>query len=173
MAVDPDPVLAALEAALAASPHIDLRIAVAERLLALDRPDEALPHLTAVLDENPAHLIALDKAAHAAAAVGQLEKAGAWRRLHTALSGNATPAPAPEPRVLERQTLDGPAGRQDADGAPSDADNVLRLVSEGVTPPPEDPDRITFDDVGGLDAVKRRVELSFLMPLKRPDLYQA
>lgn len=47
---------------------------------------------------------------------------------------------------------------------------------EGSDPPPEPPfgelaaPSVTLADVGGMDEVKRRLELSFLAPLRRPDL---
>jgi len=49
----------------------------------------------------------------------------------------------------------------------------LRLVSAEEEPEPE-PERrpeVTFADVGGLDDVKQRLNRSFLLPLKQPELY--
>lgn len=157
-----DPVIAALSTALAAAPHPDLRLSLAERHIAIGEPQPALDQLTAILDEDPAHVRALGLAADTAAALGLDGKATAWRRLHSALSGGV--AVPPRERVL----VDGP------DEAP---DGVIRLIQPDALPDsgalPPDPDRITFADVGGLSEVKRRVDLSFLAPLRQPELYRA
>lgn len=154
-----DPVVAALSAALDAAPHIDLRLSLAERLIAIDHHADALEQLTAALAEDPAHLKALGLAASTAAHLGQDAKAASWRKLHAALSGQPAPARVP------------------TDGPPQDDGGVIRLVQPDALPDaselPPDPDRITFEDVGGLSAVKRRLELSFLAPLRQPELYRA
>lgn len=176
-----DPVLAALQAALAAAPHVDLQLAVAERLLVLGRADDALDGFTAVLDDDPAHVGALDGAARAAEAAGQPGRASGFRRLHAALTGASSsssphvPQPAvdraPEPiRLVAASASDVDAT---GDASPRDAsarDNVIRLVDDADA---LDPDRTTFDDVGGLDDVKRRIDLSFLAPMRDPALFRA
>lgn len=156
-----DPVIAALSAALDASPHLDLRLSLAERHLALSQPEPALEHLTAALDEDPAHIKALGLAASTADKLGMTAKAASWRRLHAALSGAPVVAAT---STREPISDEAPAG-------------VIRLIQPDALPDsaalPDNPDRITFADVGGLEAVKRRVDLSFLAPLRQPELYRA
>jgi SpoVK/Ycf46/Vps4 family AAA+-type ATPase len=164
-----DPVIAALSVALEAAPHIDLRLSLAERHLALGQPAQAMEHLTAALAEDPAHVKALGLAASAAKKLGMDTKAAAWRRLHAALSGS------PGPAAVLTPAQDAPA-RLPTEGI-ADQPDVIRLVQPDALPAsadvPGDPDRITFKDVGGLTGVKRRVDLSFLAPLRQPELYRA
>ena len=158
-----DPVVAALQAALAARPEPSLHLALAERWLTLSQPEQSLPHLTAILDTDPAHIAALGLAARAARAAGLADKAAAWQRLHDALSGSA-------PRT-ERAPLEGPSPTPTQASGP---ENVVRLVQPDAAPQEApDPSRATFADVGGLESVKRRLELSFLAPLRQPEVYRA
>jgi len=158
-----DPVLRALEAALAAAPHLDLQLALGDRCMALGRPSDALAFFAAALAEDPAHLGALDRAARAADAAGLPQRAAGYRRLLTAMGGAAPSQPdAPTPLRLAE------TGQGTAPGADAGPDNLIRLAPE-----PQDADRIAFDDVGGLEAVKRRIDLSFLAPLRDPALFRA
>lgn len=162
-----DPVLVALRAALEAKPDPALHLAVGDRLLALGDPTAALEACAAALAMQPAHLEALGKAAAAAAAAGQAERAEGYRRLHQALGG--APTATPLRLAAAGPPPDGEADDDSPDPAPlGRAGNVIRLVE-----PPADPDAVTFADIGGLDAVKRRIDLSFLAPLRDPALFRA
>src|SRR5829696_3535074 len=87
-------VVAAIEAAAATDPtNWDLRLHLAELLLGAGRPADALAHAGSVLGARPADAAALAVAARAAEGAGDLERAGAYRRLHAAMA----PAPAPAP----------------------------------------------------------------------------
>lgn len=162
MTTSDDPVIVALQAALSTQPEpaSTLRLALAERWLALQQPDQALPHLTAILDAEPAHVAALGLAARAARAVNLPDKAAAWQRLHDALAGTVSTPPSSPPSTTERVLVEGV--------------NVVRLLQPDAAPQEApDPSRATFADVGGLEGVKRRLELSFLAPLRRPEVYRA
>ena len=166
-----DPVVVALQAALQGGANLDLHVALGERLLVLEQHAEAVASAEAALAIDPAHVGALKLAAEAATGAGMTAKAASWRRLHSALVGaplgriepplpGEAPAGAmlrPEPAILTPAT--DPA-----------ADNVVRLVGEEERLEGE---RVGFADVGGLDAVKRRIELAFLAPLRQPELYRA
>jgi SpoVK/Ycf46/Vps4 family AAA+-type ATPase len=94
-------VIAALSAALQVSPEdLPLRLHVAELLLKEGMAAEALEHYSFVLARDPANVTALQGAATAASACGEVARADGYRRLHAALTGTQAPAapnPAPQP----------------------------------------------------------------------------
>jgi SpoVK/Ycf46/Vps4 family AAA+-type ATPase len=62
----------------------------------------------------------------------------------------------------------------------SEAGNVLRMVRNRREPDPTpslfarpDRERVTFADVGGLDAVKEDIRMKVVLPYRRPDLFAA
>lgn len=155
-----DPVVAALRAALAASAAPALRVALAERLLALGRAPEATELYAELLGDAPTHLEWLAAGASAAEAAGDPRALG-WRAVLAALQ-----APPPPVRHAPLPAGDAPTPVLAAQQAPT-----LRLVRPDD--PAAEPDRVTFAQVGGLEDVKRRLELSFLAPLRQPELYRA
>ena len=169
MPVDPA-VLAALRAALDADPSsTEVRAHLAALLLESGDTDGAWEQARVVLATQPDHLGALDVAAAAGEALGESDAAAAYRRLRDALSpGEPAPEPdlpPPPPAQPMRVTA----------SMPDTADELLEQWAE-AEPLPE-PDvgtlaspSITLADVGGLDAVKERLELSFLAPLRHPEL---
>ena len=189
-----DPVIAALQAAMTANPHPDLHLAIGDRWLALGEAAAALECYQAILSESPAHMVALEKAALAADGAGQSGKATAYRRLYSALGGSIPVSPGPT-RVDVFQLEPPPAaGAGQAWGGASDdplggggpkrtPEPVDGPAPEPVEPPvlrllpgaesDGDGPRLTFDDVGGLQDVKKRIELAFLAPLRQPELFRA
>ncbi len=173
-----DPVIAALKVALQAGENLDLYVAIGERHLALGEPDDAVASAEAALAINPAHLGALKLAAEAGQAAGMTAKAEAWARLYAALSGAPAPSAAPsavptlsiQPPLASPGEPGGAMRRPEPSGPPADDANVLRLVSDEEV---DRADKVTFEDVGGLQEVKRRIELAFLAPLRQPELYRA
>ncbi|MEU7531626.1 AAA family ATPase [Saccharothrix sp. NPDC042600] len=150
-----DPVIQALLGALTADPdNHAVREHVARLLLDAGRPAEALDQATTVLAAVPDHVAALRTAAAAARALGDDTKAASYGRLADALD----PAPAPVR----------------ASAVPDTADEILRQwsASEPMTEPLGDigPSGVTLADIGGLAEVKKRLELSFLAPLRNPEL---
>ena len=167
-----DPVIIALKAALQGGPNLDLLIALGERFMVLGHAEDAVEAAQAALAEDPAHIAALKLAAEAAEAAGMTAKADSWRRLHAALSGTVAALPRRiEPSLPAGGAPGGAMARLPEDTTPDNAsDNVLRLVGEAER---TRADQTTFEDVGGLEAVKRRIDLAFLAPLRQPDLYRA
>jgi AAA+ superfamily predicted ATPase len=170
----PPAVVAALSAAVAAAPEdVSLRLHLARVLVEGDEPAAALEHLAAVLAAAPAHLEALTLAGAAAEAAGETERAAGYRLLLAAL-GNA-PAPAgpphrkkPDPYDLRALQNLPPGGASPSDGGalPVEAEGCPDDDSPWEVERPE----LRLEDVVGLEAVKRRLELAFLGPLRNPEL---
>jgi SpoVK/Ycf46/Vps4 family AAA+-type ATPase len=158
MAVD-DSVIAAIETALAVAPeNAALRRHLAQVLLDAGRAEAALEHCRALLARAPDDVATLEIAATAAERSGDIASANSYRRMHSALSG-AAPAPVDE-RI-----------RPVSNVVP------LRVIAGGASERVQDVEeqaaRVTLADVAGMDEVKRRLELAFLGPLRRPDLMRA
>ncbi|GAA0252190.1 ATP-binding protein [Saccharothrix mutabilis subsp. mutabilis] len=158
-----DPVIQALLGALTADPgNHAVREHVARLLLDAGRPAEALDQATTVLAAVPDHVAALRTAAAAARALGDDAKAASYGRLADALDPAPGPAPAPAPAPVRASTV------------PDTADEILQQwsASEPMTEPLGDigPSGVTLADIGGLAEVKKRLELSFLAPLRNPEL---
>jgi AAA+ superfamily predicted ATPase len=135
-------VIAALETAVAADEtNVALRCHLADLLVAAGRHAEALGHAAEVLQAAPDHPGALRVMAEATAALG-----------------GAAPAAAPAASVVP-DTADELLGRWSETEAPSGIE-IGELTRPGAR----------LADVGGMDDVKRRLELSFLAPLRHPDI---
>ncbi len=156
-----DPVIQALLGTLAADPdNHPVRIHVARLLLDAGRAEDALTHATAVLGAEPDNLAALRIAASAAGASGDEAKATSYARLADALDPDSI---QPPPAALR------------ASAVPDTADEILEQWTGSE--PAAEPDigtigaaGVTLADVGGLDEVKKRLRLSFLSPLRNPEL---
>jgi SpoVK/Ycf46/Vps4 family AAA+-type ATPase len=158
-------VIEALKEALAADPaNHAVRAHLAQLLLDEGLAAEALQEAATVLAAEPDNVGALRTAAAAALATGEQTRAVAYARLADALTrDSAAPAEAP-----------GPADRNLA-AVPDTADELLDGWSgTDALVEPElgsvSAAGITLADVGGLVDVKRRLELSFLAPMRNPEL---
>ena len=162
-----DPALrTALEALLGSEPANDaVRLHLAA-LLADEDPASALDHAARVLTGQPDHQEALRIAARAARASGQAARADAYERLLAGLGSSATARPAPA-APQETPTAREPVAADELSGG-IDVDAFLDEVF-GQDPDVERPS-ITLADVGGLDDVKRRLQTSFLGPMRNPEL---
>src|SRR5690242_16928526 len=81
-------VISVLATALEKDPdNVELRAHLASLLLEEGEAQDALKHCTVVLSVQPDHLGALNYAARAAAALGDSQRANAYRRLSLSLSG--------------------------------------------------------------------------------------
>jgi AAA+ superfamily predicted ATPase len=185
MYVDPS-VLAAIRSAVETSPaDIGLRTHLAQLLLQDGQADSALSQAEVVLMSSPAHVPALEVAAQAASIVGD-ERATAWYQLLSAM-GHAWPVPpglsVPQnpPSTPPSPSTALPPGREVAasgltDSVPDTADELLQ--EWGSTAPMEEPEVghlqrrpfVTLGDVGGMAAVKERLNQSFLAPVRHPEL---
>ncbi|MEV0877065.1 ATP-binding protein [Micromonospora echinofusca] len=166
-----DPLIESLSAALDARPDdLPLRLHLAALLLDAGRAGEAIAQVGQALARDP----------------GSAEAQALMQR---ALAGPVPPPPPADPRPAARRAApDGPGGA----GATADHDPLAAYEQElaDVVPPrfaragdePEpvagDADRVydveasgvRLADVGGMSAVKERLELAFLGPLRNPEL---
>jgi SpoVK/Ycf46/Vps4 family AAA+-type ATPase len=162
-------VITALKAAAETSPHdLSLRLHLAAVLTQDGQAQAALEQYAAVLAQDPANLEALKGAADAAERTSDGVRAAAYRKLHSALSGvpapvhqavpvapvSVTPSSQPRLRVIQGGVRN--ADEEEQQDSQSDPDS-------GVPP-------ITLADVGGLEQVKRRLDMAFLAPLRNPEI---
>lgn len=161
-----DPVIEALRAALAADPaNHAVRSHLATLLARAGRSEEALTEAAAVLAATPDDVEALRAAAEAASDLGDESRAAAYARLADALSpADADPrGDDPEPVTPLGLAVPDTAAEMLASWSQSEAmaePDLGTLSAAGVT----------LADVGGLADVKRRLELSFLAPMRNPEL---
>jgi SpoVK/Ycf46/Vps4 family AAA+-type ATPase len=178
-------VISALEAAIAQSPqNYELRTHLAELLIAANRPDDALQHASAVLQDVPDHIGALTAAMQAATLIGNADRAQRYTRLLQVLQippAELIPAETPAQSPQKVRETDQPVSDDDADTAPADDEIArttppkvvpLRVVQGGIA---EEAWRIEqtdvkLKDVAGLDAVKRRLELSIFALLRHAEM---
>ncbi|HEX6355587.1 AAA family ATPase [Actinophytocola sp.] len=148
-----DPVIDALLDTLAANPdNHPVRLHVAQLLLDAGRSAEALTHAITVLAAEPDNITALRLAAAAARAEGDETKAVSYTRLADALD---SPPPMRAPAV--------PDTADELFQQWTDTEAVAEFGSIGAA-------GVTLADVGGLEDVKKRLHLSFLSPLRNPEL---
>jgi SpoVK/Ycf46/Vps4 family AAA+-type ATPase len=145
-----DALLTSLLAAVSAAPDdVPLRLHVAELLAAAQRVPEALPHVTHALTVQPGDT----------AAIALLQRLGAM------LAAPVTPQPPTEFDwgQAEDQVRDvrQPAFAQDSPSAVTEDVDLAERPS------------LRLADVGGMEQVKQRLELSFLGPIRNPQLASA
>jgi SpoVK/Ycf46/Vps4 family AAA+-type ATPase len=153
--------------------------------LAAGRADEALTLFQEVLRSIPDDPGALEGAGRACDALGQTERASAYRRLLAATgNGPSASSPAPgetgpplAPPVAPTNALAPPGAAGLGVTGAGDAGEILpdefdRFLEEIVLEAESALERpaVTLADVGGLDSVKRRIETSFLGPARNPEL---
>lgn len=149
-------VIAALEQAVVAAPdNIALRLYLVELLLAAERWPAALEHCAALLAQRPDDPTALAHAVTAAEGAGDGPRAAAYRRVVSALGDQAA-----GPELRAPVPAEGPEDEYDA---------FLRELTAEAEADIERP-TVTLADVGGLEAVKRRLQTSFLGPMRNPEL---
>jgi SpoVK/Ycf46/Vps4 family AAA+-type ATPase len=162
-----DSVVDALQQALDAAPDdTGLRLHLARLLIERDHATEALQHYAAVLASDPVNLEALEGARDAATQLGDSRRAAAYATLLEGLMPAKTDREDAKPASADRQP-----GRVRASGRPEL--RVVGGIADAEIDEDADDDRITLDDVAGLDAVKRRIELAFLGPLRDPAMARA
>lgn len=175
----PDPVaLRAIERAVSLTPgDAELRSHLAQLLIDAGRSEDALGHLTFLLAMRPDDPALLRLAETAAEAAGSSERAASYRRMRTALES--------DPSTLNEETPDVGLTPSDAskaqepdklsdEGGPRREPIPLRVVAggddeEGLPAEVERP-RLTLGDVGGMEAVKKRLDMAFLAPMRNPQL---
>ena len=193
VAVDPA-VRAALESVLAASPdNRAVRLHLASLLLDED-PRVALHHCGVVLSAEPDNCQGLELGARAARAAGEPGRASGYERLLGALGSTSPPAttpPATSPQATSSPATDpqatdppGPGQPRRPDPAPSpmqreplaegdaiDAEQAIDAFLEEILGANDvEAPLVTLAEVAGLDDIKRRLETSFLGPMRNPEL---
>lgn len=163
-----DPVISAMTAAVNADPtNIPLRIHLADLHQKVNDQKSALEHASLVLAQQPDHREALTIAAEAAEKSGDKIRAHGYRKLLDALGWNQAKgliddAVGPEPDL---PIVNSPP--------PSEEPVRLRYADD------DEPDRDRFEterpevnlaDVAGMESVKKRLNISFLGPMKNPEL---
>ena len=149
-------VIQALVAALEAAPeNVGLRLHLAAVLADDGQAAEALRHCQAALALAPDNAQALTLAATSARLAGDPTRADAYARLASASTGGTPP-----------QTHEGQASPTLGDVVP------IRVLDSGDGDEAHDvevPD-VRLADVGGMEDVKRRLEMAFLAPMRNPQL---
>jgi len=160
MGVDPA-LLAALTEALQKAPDsLPLRLHLAGLLMQSGGEAAALQHYVTILGQDPASVPALEGAAAAAEAIGDRIRADGYRQLLAALRGAAAdrmPAPAEAKPTADRKEPV-PVAQQEGESTP---------WWEVEWP------NLRLKDVGGMEQVKRRLDIAFLAPMRNPELRKA
>jgi AAA+ superfamily predicted ATPase len=159
-------VISALRAALENTPdQDDLRLHLAEMLLLEGSPQEALDHARVVLGSEPDSLQALKIALDACQSLGDTEKAQAYKRLLlnvlTDEQSSSAGAASVQPPLAEGAVVDSPVG--DGESQVDEGGDSDYGQSPGRS-------RLMFADVGGMEAVKSRLEMTLLGPMRNPEL---
>lgn len=162
-----DAVIAALQASLLSCPDpVPIRRHLAGLLLAAGRPADALGHCQAILAIAPADVETIGLAADSALQSGNPTLADAYRAMAAAFSGSGT-APMATSQSSRRHTEGARPGPVDASGGTALPFHLVPGRDDSDTP--ERPS-VRLEDVGGMDAVKQRLEISFLGPMRNPQL---
>ncbi|MFC7490411.1 MULTISPECIES: AAA family ATPase [unclassified Knoellia] len=176
-----EPIIAALAQALASDPaNIEVRAHLALLLHQDGRQAEAKTEALTVLAERPDHLGALHIAESASRAEGDVLRANAYLRLLEGLDGSTRAGVAPAGRP-DRGGGHGDSPDESPDEpahtglVPDTASEILAAWEETSGVPDPDlgqlsPPGVTLADVGGLTEVKKRLNQSFLMPMRNPEL---
>ena len=144
-------VVAAIRAAVGAAPgNVALRLHLAE-LTVDDDPSGALEQCTAVLALEPDNAGALALAARAAESAGDPDRGARYRRMATALGAQPAAVVAGDLDLEHEDELDS-------------------FLADVLGRPDLERPSVTLADVGGLEQVKRRLESSFLGPMRNPEL---
>jgi transitional endoplasmic reticulum ATPase len=153
--------LEGLRAAVELSPdNHSLRLALAEALAAEDLAEEALEHYGRLLDDGALPTDELVRAGMLAVGAGRLQLAA--RCLDAARRAGAMGGTAALEEQLKAALVDGGAARPAVD-----PEQTPPAVAE-----PVEAEQVTFADVGGLEAVKKAIHRTIVLPFQRPDLYE-
>lgn len=158
-----DPLLTSLLRAVSTAPQdVPLRLHVAELLLAAQRPGEALTHVSQALATDP----------------GNEPAVALLQRISTAMTQQPTASEHTEP-VSTRSEFDWARAEDDVrDISASEPAPEAAPATDTPGPITEEVDgaerpAVRLADVGGMENVKERLELSFLGPLRNPHLASA
>ncbi len=179
-----DPLLTSLLAAVDAAPgDVPLRLHVARQLATAGRVTEALQHVTTALATDSGNADALEMLQQLTARL----TGGATAPPPTSGNAGTEPADSPVDPVNRVDSVDtdgdaapgGPTGFDWARAEEQVADIAEPLESHQIGGAPvEDVDRaqrptVKLADVGGMEHVKQRLDLSFLGPMRNPEMARA
>jgi len=180
MATDPDRERRVREARVMvqqAPDDVAARLVLAAALFDAHDPAGALEQFGGALVRDPANVQALQGAAQSAVAVGDVVRASGYLRLLAALSGiSADPSPSISPAPFtDRPDMPRPTITQQGEAEPDERDGPAAVRDGGWDDETDEAWRtenpsITLADVAGMDAVKRRLNIAFLAPLRDPSL---
>jgi len=157
------------EAVTALPDNLPLRRQLSNELERAGKAEEALVELDAILAKAPDDAQALLGRARCLYEIGRYKDALA--AYDAAVARNVALADAGLREKIARADLDPRARiRIVADGPEEARPAPVRTDADGATI--EKP-QVTFADVGGLDALKEKVRLRVIHPIRRPDLYKA
>jgi SpoVK/Ycf46/Vps4 family AAA+-type ATPase len=156
-----DVLLTSLLSAVDAAPDdIPLRLHVAGLLAERGRPAEALQHCSHALARDP----------------GNAEALALLQRITTTMAQPSTQpsTPPPAPAQPEPQRLQGFDWKQ-AEDEVADIAEAVPAEDDAPSPVVEDIEKpgVRLADIGGMQHVKERLELSFLGPMRNPQLAKA
>ena len=150
-----DQALVEYEAAYRAeASNFEAALGLGRTLLQLNRAKEARPVLDQAVRLNESHAEAHLLYAHALSAAGDFGEAFVQQGIAVKL----------DPTLKVKLTNHEQPNANTADAA-TDGTNGEVVAAERAG--------ITFEDVGGMDAVKERIRLSVLYPLQKPEIYKA
>jgi SpoVK/Ycf46/Vps4 family AAA+-type ATPase len=153
--------LEGLRAAVELSPdNHSLRLVLAEALAADDLGEEALGHYELLLDARALPTDELVRVGTLAMGLGRLQIAA--RCLEAARRAGAIGGTAALEQELKAALVDEGVARPAID-----PDEPGPLVAEPVSE-----ETVTFEQVGGLDGVKKAIHKTIVLPFQRPDLYE-
>ena len=161
-----DPLVNSMRAALEANPDdVPMRLHLSRLLFDAGQASEALGEATEVLRRSPGNVDALTLISTVALALRD---------------------PSAEPPTTGAQDFDWQRAEQDVNVGveppfvrDQDQDGGHELAFASVVDEPPAPaieetrDRVTLDDVGGLEQVKRRLRVTFLEPMRNPEIAKA
>ena len=171
-----DSVIKTLLVALEQTPDdLGMRLHIAELMSAQADFEQAASHYEVILQKEPANLSALKGAAEAASQLGDEKKASGYQQLLAALGAVSNSSDA-ETNITSFPNSKESHGSSihSSDDAQTKQPTKLKAVEdlENITIGPwEDFEApITLDDVGGMEEVKKRLNMAFLAPLKNPEI---
>jgi len=168
--MDDDPVVLALLTALKSRDSVEVRLALGGHFRKMGMHAEALAHFEKALLLSPSNAEALRGAAEAAGALGQADKAEAYRIACSAL-GPQEDLKAPEeksPSPLDTSQVPGPLS--DLPESRLAGTSSIRIVAREGQLLEEPMSAVTFEDVAGMDDVKTMLARSFITPVRNPEL---
>jgi AAA+ superfamily predicted ATPase len=181
-----DPLIASLRRAVEATPaDVPLRLHLAELLIGRGRADEAVQHLGVVLGQAPTETRALDlmrnalgtPAAQPAAPQPAVAEAQPEQVTPPASASDADSASLADAIPGQTRVPGDMDESFDWDAAARDLGDIAQPLfvgddGEKLTQPAYDLESssVSLADVGGMEQVKKRLEVAFLAPMRNPEL---